>query len=411
MSCPWNPLDCPGNVVRTVTGDAFESIAQRFGQLADAAITWLWRQVSAASAVELDSPGLTGQLRVVLIISGVVAVGLFALQLAASALRRDMGGLGRGLKGVVVAFIGGGAAIGVTNALLAATDSLSDGIVMAATGGTMEEMGRALVATGAIQSATANASGVLLLSLFALVATIAVWAALMVRKVLIVVSAVFAPVAFAGSISDLTVSWTRRWIETTLALIVSKLLLVIIFVVGLEVLLGGAGQAGSGVGQSVTQVVSGLLVLLVAGTAPLVALKLVHWSGSQFHHLHALATTSTGGVHRTVDWSRSAARKASVAAGAGFGGGAGAGAAGGGFKMIGSDWPRSGGGGSGGRATGGQAGPPPPDDPPAGPAGRQSPAPAPPATPPPAPDRAAQPEPPLIRGSGRAADTPDRRRP
>lgn len=411
MSCPWNPLDCPGNVVRTVAGDAFESIAQRFGQLADAAITWLWRQVSAASAVELDGPGLTGQLRVVLIITGVIAVGLFALQISASALRRDMGGLGRGLKGVVVAFIGGGAAIGVTNALLAATDSLSDGIVMAATGGTMEELGRALVATGAIQSATANASGILLLSLFALVATIAVWAALMVRKVLIVVSAVFAPVAFAGSISDLTVAWTRRWIETTLALIVSKLLLVIIFVVGLEVLLGGAGRAGTGVGQSVTQVVSGLLVLLVAGTAPLLALKLVHWSGGQFHHLHSLATTSTGGVHRTVDWSRSAARKASVAAGAGLGGGAGAGAAGGGFKMIGSDWPRSGGGGSGGRASGGHAHPPLPDDPPAGPARRQPPAPAPPATPPLEPGRAAQPESPLIRDSGRAADTPDRRRP
>ncbi|HET9441882.1 MAG TPA: hypothetical protein VFO65_01095 [Acidimicrobiales bacterium] len=411
MNCPWNPLDCPGNVVRTVAGDAFDSIALQFGQLADAAITWLWRQVAAASAVELGGPGFTGQLRVVLIITGVVAVGLFALQLSASALRRDMGGLGRGLKGLVVAFIGGGAAIGVTNALLAATDSLSDGIVMAATGGTMEEMGRALVATGAIQSATANASGVLLLSLFALVATVAVWAALMVRKVLIVVSAVFAPVAFAGSISDVTVSWTRRWIETTLALIVSKLLLVIIFVVGLEVLLGGAGQAGDGVGQSVTQVVSGLLVLLVAGTAPLVALKLVHWSGSQFHNLHALATTSTGGVHRTVDWSRSAARKASIAAGAGFGGAAGAGAAGGGFKMIGSDWPRSGGGGSGGRATGVQAHPPLPDDPPAGPARRQPPAPPRPATPPPAPDRAAQPEPPLIRDSGRAADTPDRRRP
>ncbi len=335
MSCPWNPLDCPGKVARAVAGDAFESIAHRFGQLADSAINWLWHQISVATAVKLDGPGLTTQLKMLLIITAVVAVGLFALQLIASALRRDLSGLARGLRGLVIAFIGGGASIAVTNELLAATDSLAEGIVRVATGGTIDQMGRALLATGAIQSATPNPAGVLLLSLFAMVATVVVWAALMVRKVLIVVSAVFAPLAFAGSIADFTASWTRRWIETMIALIVSKVVLVIMFVVGLEVLLGGAGQAGSGVTQSVTQVVSGLLVLLVAGTAPLLALKLVHWSGNQFQHVHALAATSTGGVQRAATWSRSAATKASMAA-AGASGGAGA------FGMVGSSWPRSG---------------------------------------------------------------------
>src|SRR5436190_1679778 len=103
MSCPWNPLDCPGQLAKSAAGGAF---------------------------------------------------------------------------------IGGGAAIGATNALLAATDSLSEGIVKAATGGTVEQMGHSLLAAGSIQGSTANAAGVLLLSLFAIVATIAVWASLMVRKVL-----------------------------------------------------------------------------------------------------------------------------------------------------------------------------------------------------------------------------------
>lgn len=403
MSCPWNPLDCPGTVARNVAGDAFESIAHRFGQLADSAINWLWQQISVASAVQLDGPGFTTQLKILSVVTAVVAVGLFALQLTASALRRDLGGLSRGLKGVVIAFIGGGASIAVTNVLLAATDSLSEGIVKSATGGTVEEMGRALLATGAIQSATGNPAGVLLLSLFAIVATVVVWAALMVRKVLIVVSAVFAPLAFAGSIADVTVSWTRQWIETMIALIVSKLVLVIIFVVGLQMIVGGAGQAGSGVTQSATQVVSGLLVLLVAGIAPLLALKLVHWSGNQFQHLHSLAATSTGGVQRSVDWSRSAATKASVAATGGSG-------VGGGFRTIGSTWPRGGApqrSGAGAAAEMGSVAPA--DRPPSPPPPRPSPQPAP--TPPPGTDRGPQPQPPPAPDPGRADKSPERRRP
>ncbi|HET9443639.1 MAG TPA: hypothetical protein VFO65_09960 [Acidimicrobiales bacterium] len=403
MSCPWTPEDCPGQLAEAVVGDAFDSVARRFGQFAESAITWLWQQISVASAVYLDDASFTRQLKFLSIVTGVVAVGLFALQLTTSALRRDAGGLARGLKGVVVAFLGGGVAISVTNVLLAATDGLADGIVKAATGGTIEEMGRALVATGAIQGATGNAAGTLLLSLFALVATVAVWGALMVRKVLLVLSAAFAPVAFAGSIADFSVSWTRRWIETTVALIVSKVVLVVIFVVGLEVLVGGAGQAGGGATQSATQVVSGLLVLLVAGTAPLLALKLVHFSGNQFHEVRALAATSTVGAQRAVDWSRSAATKASMVAGPAFGGG---------FRTIGSSSPRTGAvppnGGGGGRDADVPGHQPPPAPPrrvtPTVPWPPPKPGPA-----PPGPDPDTRPEPPPAAGPGRAE--PDRRRP
>ena len=57
----------------------------------------------------------------------------------------------------------------------------------------------------------------------------------MVRKVLLILTAVFAPVAFAGSLSDITAGWVRKWIEYTVALIASKIVLVIVFVVGLGV--------------------------------------------------------------------------------------------------------------------------------------------------------------------------------
>jgi hypothetical protein len=156
-----------------------------------------------------------------------------------------------------------------------------------------------------------------------------VWAALMVRKVLIVVSAVFAPIAFAGSLADITTSWVRRGIEVTAALIFSKLILVLIFLVGWGMLAKGVGQAGHSGPQTTTQAVSGLLVLALAGFAPWLALKMVHWTGDQFHHLHTMAATSTAGAQKVM----AAPQKVRPLAMAAMGGGAaaaGAGAGGGG---------------------------------------------------------------------------------
>ena len=123
-----------------------------------------------------------------------------------------------------------------------------------------------------------------------------VYFALVVRKVLIVVTAIFAPLAFAGSLADITVSWTRRWIETTVALIVSKLILILIFIAGYGILIEGVGQAGSGTTQKVTQVISGVLVLFLAGFAPWSALKIVHFTGEHAHQIHSLGSSTVAGA-------------------------------------------------------------------------------------------------------------------
>jgi type IV secretory pathway TrbL component len=150
--------------------------------------------------------------------------------------------------------------------------------------------------TGALTTAVGGAAALLLLSLACIVATVIVYFALVIRKVLIVVTAIFAPLAFAGSLADITVSWTRRWIETTVALIVSKLILILIFVAGYGILIEGVGQAGSGTTQKVTQVISGILVLFLAGFAPWSALKIVHFTGEHAHQLHSLGASTVAGA-------------------------------------------------------------------------------------------------------------------
>lgn len=301
MSCNvLHPVGCAASLAKTAAGDAFSSIAHDFAKTAASAVDWLWAQLGQATAIQLSGPGFRLDAGIVTAITAVVAVGLFTLQVTASVLRRDPGGLARAARGLVVAFVAGGAAVAVTAAALAATDQLSSGVVQAATGGTVTQLGQTLLAGKALADATTNPAGLMLLALATLAAVAVVWIALAVRKILIVVSAVFAPLAFAGSLADITVAWTRRWIEITAALIVSKLLLVLIFVVGLGMLVGHLGQAGAGTTQTATQVIAGVLVLALAGFAPWMALRIIHFGGDHLGQLHALASTTTHGARTAV---------------------------------------------------------------------------------------------------------------
>jgi type IV secretion system protein TrbL len=306
VSCSLiNPLSygaCAGSIAKSVAGDAFDSIAKSFGHAAQSATGWLWAQINAATAVRLGGAGFSTVLDMVAAIAGTVAVGLFVIQIIQSLLRREPAGLGRAIRGLLVAFIAGGAAVAVVNLLLGATDALCDGVVQTAVGTDPAGLGRLVLGSTAtaalvgLVSGPGGAAGVLLLALAILVAVVIVYVALVIRKVLIVVTAVFAPLAFAGSLADITLAWTRRWIEFTLALIFSKLILILIFVIGYFMLIKGVGQAGTGVTQEITQVVSGVIVLALAGFAPWLALKVVHFTGDHASQLHALSATTAGGA-------------------------------------------------------------------------------------------------------------------
>ena len=388
MGCTlFNPLSygsCVGDAATSAAEGVFASVARSFADAAQSATSWLWGQLSAATAVELGGTGFDTLLGVVAAIAGTVAVALFVLQVAQSALRRDPGGLGRAVRGLFVAFLAGGVAVAVVNLLLAATDALCNGVTEVALGTDPTGLGQLVLGSAAtatlagMVSGAGGAAGVLLLALAILAAVVIVYLALVVRKVLIVITAVFAPLAFAGSLADITAGWVRRWVEVTVALVVSKLVLVLIFVVGYFMLVQGAGQAGPGVGQQVTQVVAGVIVLALAGFAPWLALRVVHFTGDHAQQLHAMASASTGGAMAA---SRMAQRAAPLVqrglpalangAGAGGTGGVAGGLAGGQPSTSSPTVPPPGGGGPSGTAQ--ADGPRPTGPPPAGPTPRTGP--------------------------------------
>ncbi|HTX00850.1 MAG TPA: hypothetical protein VMD59_18865 [Acidimicrobiales bacterium] len=286
-----------GSVDKVATA-AFGVVADEFAKVASDALSWLWGQLGSATTVDLTGAGFGAILEATGAIALVVTTILFLLQVIASALRHEPGGLLRALRGLLVSFLGAAFAVASIGVLLALVDALSDGIVEWTLHTNLQGLGEKLVALGTLS--TMSPAATLLVALVLLASVVVVWGALMVRKLLVIVAAVFAPVAFSGASADVTRGWVRHWIELTVALVVSKLVLVVIFLTGLSVL-DGAGQAGSGAGQSVTQLMVGTLLLLLGGLSPWMAVRMVHFAGQSFASLHGHAAVATAGAVRAVE--------------------------------------------------------------------------------------------------------------
>jgi type IV secretion system protein TrbL len=303
-----DPLSCvtdlAGGAASSVAGSVFGSIANDFGSAADGATKWLWAQIGSATEVPLVSgPGAkTFYVYVGLVASValVVALGLFVVQIITSVLKQDGHGLVQATTGLVVAFLGASVAIATTVLLLGAVDALSDGVLQVALGQSMQQLGNHLSGNG-IEGAVTNPAGEMLLSLVVLFAVVIVWVALMIRKLLIIVSAIFTPLAFSGATARVTKGWVRKWIETMVALIFSKLILIFIFVIGYGVLFASLGEPAVPTGaQKITNVVVGVLILAMAGFAPWLAIKMVHFTGQHFDDVHRQAGNATAGAQTVL---------------------------------------------------------------------------------------------------------------
>jgi type IV secretion system protein TrbL len=301
-------VDIIGHVGSSVASSVFSSVASAFGNTADSAINWLWQQLSSSTTVSLGGANFELDLGIVVSIAVVLCLGLFVIQMAVSALRRDAGGIGRALRGLVIATVGCAITLASLNVLLAGVDQLCVGIVKVATGGTIATLGTKIIG-GAIFTVTlASPATVLILSLFAIVAVAIVWFSLVTRRMLIIITAVFAPIAFAGGVADLSRGWVRKWLEAMLALVFSKLILIIIFVIGLGVL-GGMGSATGGtLLTSITGEITGLLILLVAGFSPWMALRVVHFTGDHVATMAQSASHASAGASTVVGAPQKAAQ-------------------------------------------------------------------------------------------------------
>jgi type IV secretion system protein TrbL len=308
MACPGLSAFDPRCQLKSVADDAFSKMAHSFASAAAGTTNWLWKQIDQATTINLDSPGINKDLIATGAIAVVLCTGLFLIQVITAALRREPGGLVRAVRGLGIATIASAFAIAATKLVLAAVDDVSGGVVRFATGDSIDGLGTRFALSASLAQLQ-NPAGLLLFSFVILAAVVIVWAAMMMRKLLIIVAAVMTPLAFAGGAADITRGWVRRWIEFTAALIASKLLLVVMLMIGLSVFEGAGMQTKpgpdgtpmpAGAAQAGTQLATGTVLLLLAGFAPWIAIKMFHFAGDSLHAVHAQANAARSGTHSIV---------------------------------------------------------------------------------------------------------------
>lgn len=258
-------------------GRAFAGAAQQLAQLALGAL-------DDTTAIDLSATWFRANVAVIAAVTLPAVVGLFVVQIIGSVLRREPGGLGRAVVGVGKALLGSALALAATQLALTAVDGICTYIASSAN--TTVGAAAARFFDFTFLATQLNPGLQLVIATLLIVGFLILWGVLLFRKAALLLIAVFAPVAFAGSVWDATRVWTRRWLEVVAALVLSKVVIVVVFVVGASAF-SGVGPAADSTGApstsapSLSDVLVGALLLLIATFAPWLTWRFVHWGGME----------------------------------------------------------------------------------------------------------------------------------
>jgi hypothetical protein len=264
-------------------------LGEAMGGIAEFAIRGMWSLLDSTTLVDLRAEHFGRVYDLVFGIAVVVMLGFFLLQVIGGMIRREPGALARGLTGLVKAVLGSFVVLALTATLLEIVDRVCIGIVDAA-GTTMERMEMQLLAAttaGVVGASLPRGTGALLtlfLAGLAAGAAFITWMSLLIRKALLLVSVVFAPLALAGATWDASRGWVARWAQLVVALILSKLVLVVVFLLATSMLSAPVDADLASVSEPLT----GVVLLLVAGFAPYLTYRAISFIGFDLYQsMHA----------------------------------------------------------------------------------------------------------------------------
>ncbi|MFE3380410.1 SCO6881 family protein [Streptomyces anulatus] len=297
-------------------------LSKSAGELAATSADLAAKAVDNTTHVDLNAGWFRDNYETILPIALVALVATFCAQLVRAAVRRDGQALAQAWTGTASGVIFAFAAVSLTTVAIEVVDALSAGL-LATAGLSVESAVRRIVKVG--QLAAVTQLGWLVMVGVAFAAAIGAtlyWCVMMVRKVGILVMVTLAAFAGAGGGWEATRRWRRGWIEATATLVVSKLLMTIIFVLGIAAM--GNTQSKDGLG-ALADVLAGVVIMVLVLLCPYATFKFVHWA-SESSDAEGLHRAGGAGAQLAKQHAERAGRKtASMAATAGTGGAAAAG--------------------------------------------------------------------------------------
>ncbi|HXH78388.1 conjugal transfer protein TrbL [Nocardioides sp.] len=353
-----------GEAAGAVVTAPFEWLAQAMGATAEWLFVNVWKAIDTTTYVDVTSGHYTKVYNIMFGIAVFVMLGFFMLQVIGGMIRREPAALSRAALGLAKSILGSFVALTLLATALQVTDQLCIGIVNAA-GTNMDEMGERIAVLaaglGGITLASPGAGVILtiFLSSLAIIGAFTVWFSLLIRKALLLIAIVFAPIALAGASWDHTRGWVARWASFVIAMILSKVVLVVIFLIA-------TAQVSAPIDsdlQSVSQPIAGVVLMLMAGFAPYLTYKAIAFMGFDMYHAMSAEQEAKSALNRPMPvplGGRSGSEPAKVLGDSGGSGGGGGGTAGGGpapapSAPSGGGAPAAGGAGSSGGSSGGGA--------------------------------------------------------
>lgn len=290
-----------GQGAATLIAAPFDWLAQAMGGAAAWLFEAVWAVFDTTTLVDLSDPGYIGVYNILFGVAVFVVLIFFCLQLITGLIHRDPTALSRAALGAAKSILGSFVAIGLTGLLLEITDQLALGIVQA-TGNTMESIGDriALLAAGfaGINIAAPGVGAIVTIFLagLAISAAAIVWFSLLIRKALLLVAIVFAPIALAGFSWDATKGWFAKWATFVIALILSKLVLVVIFLVAIT-------QVSAPIEldlASISNPIAGVVLMFIAAFAPYMTYKFLSFVGFDMYHAMSTEQEAKSALNRPV---------------------------------------------------------------------------------------------------------------
>ena len=207
--------DVAGDASGALVAAPFDWLAQGMGHAAAWMFEAVWKVFDSTTMVDVTSSQYTKVYNILFGVAVFVMLGFFMLQIIGAMIRREPAALTRAALGIAKSILGSFVALTLLATALEITDQLCIGIVNAA-GTNMDEMGDKVgVLIGGLTSINLTAPGAgailtIFLSGMAIAGAMVVWMSLLVRKALLLLAIVFAPIALAGSSWDHTRSWLSR---------------------------------------------------------------------------------------------------------------------------------------------------------------------------------------------------------
>ncbi|MEU9426504.1 ATP-binding protein [Streptomyces sp. NPDC048342] len=297
-------------------------MAKSAGELAAAAADLAAEAVNTTTKVDLNASWFVDNYEMLLPLGLVLLVATFCAQLVRAAVRRDGQALTQAFTGTMSGVLFAFCAIAFTTVAVEVVDAVSDGLFKTAHLN-IESAVRRIVKVNQI----AGLSGMgwlvaVVAGLGAAIGAFLYWCVMMVRKVGILVMVTLAVFASAGGGWEVARRWRKGWIEATATLVVSKLLMTVIFVLGIAAM--GKTEAKDGI-AALADVMSGIVIMVLVLLCPYAVFKFVHWAadGTDGESIHR---AGGAGAQIAKAHAEKAARKAAAAAATAGTGGAAAGA-------------------------------------------------------------------------------------